>query len=248
VTDGQGILFTGGSGLLGGELRRLFPAASFPAHAELDVTEAGQLEAAAGRSAFSTVVHAAASTSPPRVDRDPSLAIAVNIVGTANVVRLCMTRGLRLVYISTDYVFRGDRGMYREEDELHPVNKYGWSKLGGECAVRLYDRALIVRTSFGPNEFPYPKALVDQYTSRESVRAFAEKLAPLIESDVTGVLHLGGPRRTVYEYALSLAPDRPIGRISIAEVGFAAPRDTSLDCSRYEELLASLGEKGRNRT
>ena len=50
--------------------------------------------------------------------RRPLRAIDVNIVGTANVVRLCMAHAIRLVYISTDYVFRGDRGQYREEDEV----------------------------------------------------------------------------------------------------------------------------------
>ena len=115
------------------------------------------------------VVHAAAFTSPPKVDKDPARALDVNIIGTANLVRLCMARGLRLIYISTDYVFRGDRGNYREDDSLYPVNKYAWSKLGGECAVRMYDNSLIVRTSFGPNVFPYEKAFADQWTSRESV-------------------------------------------------------------------------------
>ena len=70
-----------------------------------------------GRS-IEVLIHGAAFTSPPKVDADPLRAIDVNIVGTANVVRLCMAHAIRLVYISTDYVFRGDRGQYREEDEL----------------------------------------------------------------------------------------------------------------------------------
>jgi dTDP-4-dehydrorhamnose reductase len=231
---GQGILFTGGDGLLGGELKRLFPAGAFPPHAALDVTNPEHLAATVVPGAYHTVVHAAAFTSPPRVDRDPMLALDANVVGTANVVRRCHALAVRLVYISTDYVFRGDEGRYREDAPVYPVNRYAWSKLGGECAARLYDRSLIVRTSFGPNEFPYPKALVDQFTSRESVRVIAGKLARVIESNLTGVIHLGGPRRSVYEYATSLDPMRAIGRVTLAELGFAAPPDTSLDCSRYE--------------
>jgi hypothetical protein len=63
-----------------------------------------------------------------------------------------------LVYISTDYVFAGEKGMYKEQDELLPQNKYAWSKLGGECAVQMLDNYVIIRLSFGPDIFPYKAA------------------------------------------------------------------------------------------
>jgi len=233
------ILFTGGSGLLGGEVKQLVPEAQYPTHQEFDVTDYGRMEAYVAEHPFELLVHAAAATSPPKIESEPMGALETNIIGTANVVRLCAGCGARLIYISTDYVFRGDRGMYREDDELSPVNKYAWSKLGGECAVRLYDRGLIVRMTFGPNEFPYPKAFVDQWTSRQSVRETAAKLVRLFDSDVTGVIHIGGPRRTVYEYARSLDESKAIGQLSIRDVSFPVPVDTSLDCSRYDELFGT---------
>ncbi len=58
-------------------------------------------------------------------------------------------------------MLKGDQGNYKETDPVYPVNKYAWSKLGGECAVRMYDKSLIIRTTFGPNVFPYQKAFVD---------------------------------------------------------------------------------------
>jgi len=156
-------------------------------------------------------------------------------VGTSNVVKLCMEMGARLIYICTDYVFRGDKGLYTEDDPVYPVNKYAWSKLGGECAARMYDKSLIVRTTFGPNVFPYPKAFVDQWTSRQSVAVIARKILRLAESDRTGVVHVGGPRRTVHEYAMSLDPTREIGRLSVNDVNFKVPVDTSLNCDRYRQ-------------
>jgi len=236
MVDSKKTLFTGGSGLLGGEVRGLLPDACFPSSAEFNVTDYAQMEAYVQGSQFATLVHAAALTSPPRVDKEPGRAIDVNIIGTANVVKLCMAHGLRLIYISTDYVFQGDRGNYGEEDAVHPVNKYAWSKLGGECAVRMYDRSLIVRTTFGPNVFPYEKAFVDQWTSRESVRTIAAKLVRLLDHEITGVIHLGGPRRTVYQYACSLDPSRSIQELSIRDVSFRVPVDTSLKCDRYRSL------------
>jgi dTDP-4-dehydrorhamnose reductase len=149
------------------------------------------------------------------------------------VVRLCRTLDARLVYISTAYVFRGDRGQYREDDEVLPVNKYAWSKLGGECAARLYDNSLIIRTSFGPDEFPYPKAFADQWTSRQSVSVAARDILRAVESGLTGVLHVGGPRRSVLEYARAVSPEKDVAALSVKEVSFAVPTDTSLDTTRF---------------
>lgn len=231
------ILFTGGSGLLGTEFERLFPEALFPTSAELDVSNARQLAEYAQGHPFEILVHAAAFTSPPRIDEDPMRAIDVNIIGTANCVKACAARGARLVYLCTDYVFKGDRGPYREDDPVYPVNKYAWSKLGGECAVRLYDRSLSIRTTFGPDEFPFPKAFIDQWTSREGVSSIARKIVPLVDSDITGVIHVGGERRTVYEFARSLDESKEIGELSINDVPFSVPVDTSLDCQKYQELV-----------
>jgi dTDP-4-dehydrorhamnose reductase len=231
-------LFTGGSGLLGGEIRLRLPRARFPASAEFNVTDHEQMSRYLDRHETSMIIHAAAFTSPPRCDQEPLAALQTNIVGTANVVRLCHERGMRMVYISTDYVFDGTRGNYTEDDPVLPVNMYAWTKLGGECAVRLLKDALVIRTSFGPNRFPYPKAFVDQWTSRVSVREVAGKIVALIATGATGVVHVGGPRRTVYDYAKSLDPQAEIGAISIDSVNFRVPRDTSLNTSRFDRFIA----------
>jgi dTDP-4-dehydrorhamnose reductase len=175
------ILFTGGSGLLGGEIKKLLPQAWYPTSAEFDVVNESQLQAYLADKSINLLVHAAAFTSPPLVEKAPAKALDVNIIGTANIVKLCLAHQMKLMYISTDYVFDGEKGLYQETDPVHPVNKYAWSKLGGECAVRMYDNALIVRTSFGPNEFPFPKAFIDQWTSRQSVREIAAKIVALVE-------------------------------------------------------------------
>lgn len=237
MTVDNKILFTGGSGLLGGEVKQLLPQALFPNSAEFNVIDYQQMVDYLQDKPVELFVHAAAFTSPPMVDKDPEKAIQANIIGTANVVRLCVAKQIKLIYISTDYVFKGDQGRYKEEDAVHPVNKYAWSKLGGECAVRLYDNSLIVRTSFGPNTFPFPKAFVDQWTSRECARDIAKKIVALVDKPATGVVHVGGERRTVYDYAKSLDPTKEIGKLSILEMTFNVPEDTSLDCQKYHQLI-----------
>lgn len=235
--NGPGTIVTGGSGLLGGAFRRLLPEARYPSSRELEVSDAAAVEAWLSAGEVGLVIHAAAFTSPPKVDQDPGRAIATNIIGTANLARWCLAHGVPLVYISTDYVFRGDRGGYAEEDPVHPVNAYAWSKLGGECAVRLVPEHLIIRTSFGPDVFPYPKAFVDQWTSRQGVSETARQMVALIERGARGTVHVGGPRRTVMEYARSLDATRAIEPLSLKDVPFTAPGDTSLDTTRYRRLM-----------
>jgi dTDP-4-dehydrorhamnose reductase len=233
------VIFTGGNGLLGSEFRKIASGFLYPDRADFDVVNFAQMDKYAAVHGCEQVIHAAAFTSPPLVDKDPLKAVEVNILGTANVVRLCAKYGARLLYVCTDYVFQGDRGNYSEADPVNPVNKYAWSKLGGECAVRMYDKALIVRTSFGPDRFPYDRAFADQWTSREPVSVIARKLAALAATDATGVVHVGGPRRTVLEYARSLDPSRTIGKLSVKDVPFRVPLDTSLNCERYEQIVST---------
>jgi len=236
MANQQKIIFTGGSGLLGSEFRKILPNLQYPSSKEFNVTNYDRMRKFVESNGCELIIHAAAFTSPPLIDKDPLKAIEVNIVGTANVVKLCMEFDIRLIYISTDYVFRGDKGNYKENDPVYPVNKYAWSKLGGECAVRMYDKSLIIRTTFGPNDFPYDKAFVDQWTSRESVSVIAKKISRLIEKDITGVIHVGGRRKTVFEYAKSLDAAKDIGELSINDVAFDVPVDTSLSCDKYNEL------------
>jgi len=249
--ENDNILVTGGSGLLGSKLQELMPNAWYPQRSLVNIDNFWSVEwfINTGGKKIDTLVHLAAYTSPPRVDSDPVKAMITNISATAEIVRVCAKYNIYLIYMSTDYVFKGnkgvtlsayyheDEGLYKEEDELYPVNKYAWSKLGGECAVRMYDNSLIIRTSFGPEPFPYEKAFIDQYTSREYVSKTAKKLVNIIkhEPKITGVLHIGGKRQTVFDYAKETRPD--VLELSKDDVHFAVPGDTSLICDRYDKIF-----------
>ena len=92
-------------------------------------------------------VHTAALTKPMDVnDRNPLMSLDTNIVGTANVAKICSKYGIKFIYISTDFVY-GNSKLVDEESEVKPLNNYGWSKLGGECIARLIEGSLILRCS-----------------------------------------------------------------------------------------------------
>lgn len=233
----ENILFTGGSGLLGKEIKKLIPDAIYPSSTEFNIENYEQIENYIKDREIKIIVHAAAFTSPPKVDNNPIKGIDTNIIGTSNIVKLCSKYNIKVFYISTDYVFSGDKGNYKEDDSVNPVNKYAWSKLGGECAVRLYDNSLIIRTSFGPKEFPYDKAFVDQYTTREPVNIIADKIVKLINSDIKGIIHIGGNKKTVFEYANKLSPEKGIKELHTKDVNFKVPKDTSLNCEKYNKFF-----------
>ena len=242
IDQGQ-ILYTGGKGLLGSEFRKQLPGLNYVDIEDFNITDYQDIDRYFSGKKIKQVIHAAAFTSPPKCDQEPEKAIDANIIGTCNMVKICMKLGIKLIYICTDYVFKGDKGNYKEDDPVYPVNKYAWSKLGGECAVRMYDNSLIIRTTFGPNVFPYEKAFVDQWTSRESVSSIVKRIVKLLDKDIKGTVHVGGIRKTVFQYAKSLDSTKDIKELSIHDVNFRVPEDTSLDTSKYDGLLETGGNK-----
>jgi len=242
-------IFTGGSGLLGSEIKKLFVEDLFPTSAEFNVIDytgmenyvinyMGSFVPPLHKDAIAGIVHMAAFTSPPKVEKDPVRGIDVNIIGTANIARLCYKYNLKMIYISTDYVFNGEKGDYKEYDPMFPVNKYAWSKLGGECAVRLLDTYIIIRLSFGEKEFPYPGAFVDQYTSKLRIDVAAERIKKVIDSPFLGTIHIGSERQSVYDYAIAVSPEKDIKKIYRRDIkGTNLPKDTSLCTNRFKEFI-----------
>ena len=90
-----------------------------------------------------------------------SKSIDINIIGTANVVKACNDLNIKLIYFSTGFVYPGLKGNYKENDAVLPINNYAWSKLGGECAVKLYKKSLILRITMCEKPFLHSKAFSD---------------------------------------------------------------------------------------
>ena len=93
-------------------------------------------------------------------DKDICQSIDKNIIGTANITKICSKLNIKLIYISTCYVYPGKKGNYSENPAVKPINKYAWSKLGGECAVHMYKNSLILRTSVTEKPFLFIKVLL----------------------------------------------------------------------------------------
>jgi dTDP-4-dehydrorhamnose reductase len=232
-------MLTGGSGLLGSEIRQLESDLLAPSHEELDITDATAVADYVAAHSPDIILHAAAMTSNREVEANPDTARKVNVDGTANLVRACNGTRIRLVFLSTDYVYKGDRGNYSESDAVEPFNLYASTKLAGEEAVSQVPNHLIIRTSFGANEFVYPDAFCDKWTSKEHVDVIAPIILEATRSPLTGVLNLGGKRRSMYEYAIERNPD--VNRMKRQDSAHKTPADTSLNLDRWGDYVNGRG-------
>jgi dTDP-4-dehydrorhamnose reductase len=173
------------------------------------------------------IIHAAAETNSIKIKNNPLQAIHTNIVGTANVAEYCLTYDKRLVYISTDYIYPGNEGDYREEDSILPHNEYAWTKLGGECSARLVPNHLIIRTSFGASEYPNEYAWDNLITSKDYVDVIAPMIHKAALSQVVGVVNIGTDPKSVYDYAAR--------RNKVKKGHTKNKKDFSLNLEKYEQ-------------
>lgn len=145
------------------------------------------------------IIHAAAITKPMiQHEQDPIKSIENNIIGTCNIVRICIKNNIKLIYISTDYVYPGTTGNYKENDPLLPFTNYGWSKLGGECAVQMYPNSLIIRLCLCNTPFEHKYAFDDMIKNYIYEEEASKIILDLL--DLRGIINVGGPTMSVYDF------------------------------------------------
>lgn len=271
------ILVTGASGLLGRKLARLaldkghqvFGAynshpVDFGKPAKLDLTQPETVERVVNESKPEVLIHAGGLTDVDYCEISKDEATRVNSEGTENLLKASERLKLHFIYVSTDYVFDGQKGNYGEEDRPNPVNHYGYSKLKAEEHVRNYsDKWCITRTSvlFGwgrehrPNfatwvlsklkaEEPV-NVVTDQYASPTLNTNLAEMLLDVAEANITGIMHLAGATRVSrYDFAKGIAQlfdlDQNLIRAAeSASINWVAkrPKDSSLTIHKASEML-----------
>ena len=146
------------------------------------------------------VLHLAGLSRPMRIhEKQISKSIDLNIIGTANLVKEVSKLGIKMIYLSTSYVYPGTKGNYKETDPIKPWNNYSWSKLGGECSVQMYKNSLIIRLCMTEKPFVHNRA----YANVKLNFMFQEDAAKLILKILSkkGIINLGGPSQTVYNFA-----------------------------------------------
>ena len=201
------ILFTGSTGRFGKVFKKINNSNKFiyPTSKQLDIINQSSILNFFKKNKIDLVIHCAALSRPMNIHIEkPIESISTNIIGTANLVNECIKRNIKIIYFSTNYVYPGLKGNYNEKSSLNPINNYAWSKLGGECAVKVYEKSLILRICMTEKPFIHKKAFKNMNTNfifHEDVAKFLPKLFKY-----KGVLNVGGPIQSVYNFTKKFNP------------------------------------------
>lgn len=236
-------------------------------HERLDVTQRDQVHRAVA--GMDVVINCAAFVRVDACEENPDPAVAVNTLGALHVAEACAAQGALCTYISTDYVFRGDKGTpYTENDRPNPINVYGATKAAGELMVQqAAPRWLILRIAsvFGAAgargkggnfieailqqaKSGHPvRVVADQWMSPTYTRDVAHSLETLLRNGATGLFHAANTGRCSW-YAFAAAALQMAG-LDVAVEPIAAadlirpakrPQDASLACEQLAKITGPI--------
>tara|TARA_B100001173_G_C15907171_1_gene512524 strand:+ start:246 stop:953 length:708 start_codon:yes stop_codon:yes gene_type:complete len=176
------------------------------------------------------LIHLAALSRPMKIhEKDINKSIELNIIGTANIVRACKNNNTKLIFFSTNYVYPGKKGPYKESDSLYPMNNYGWSKLGGESSVKMYKNSLILRLCMTEKPFVHRHAFSNVITSFMFHEDFAKVFYKLVNKK--GVINIGGKRQTVFNFAKKNKKNVK------KKISMESTLDHSINIKKYEKII-----------
>lgn len=271
------LLVTGGSGLLGLALAiesvRFgdIVYSGFNKHQTtegiplpLDITNPEAIEHTIRKIKPDVIIHSAAMTHVDLCEENPQQATLINVEGTRNIVKEAVKYGSYLVYVSTDYVFSGEKGCYKENDGPRPINHYGVTKLEGEKIVSSHPNHCIVRPSVIYGSRPAAgkenfvlwvikqlretkpiHILTDQIVSPTLNTNLAEMIHEITERRLTGIYHLSGAssisrydltKKIAYEFNLDQSLITPVTSDTMRWAA-RRPMNSSLDVSKASETL-----------
>tara|TARA_Y200000002_G_scaffold382666_1_gene400634 strand:+ start:829 stop:1521 length:693 start_codon:yes stop_codon:yes gene_type:complete len=194
------IIVTGSDGRFGKILKKLNNKLIFRNKKQFDILSSYSISKNLNKYKPSHILHLAGLSRPMKIhEKNISKSINLNIIGTCNLVNEAIKRGIKIIYLSTSYVYPGIKGNYNEEDALKPWNNYAWSKLGGECAVHMYKNSLIVRLCMTEKPFVHKKAYANVRTNFIYQEDAAKIILKIINKK--GIINVGGPSQTVYDFA-----------------------------------------------
>jgi dTDP-4-dehydrorhamnose reductase len=208
------VLVTGACGMLGSLVcaglkgkHTVIPTDLLPECEVMDISDTASVFDTITRVGPEMVIHCAAMTDVDGCEREPDMAHKINAVGTWNLACACASIDCPIAYVSTDYVFDGEKGEpYTEFDTPNPMSAYGASKLAGEVAVReLCPKHYVVRSSwvFSPKGKNFPLSILRAAETRPELRVVADQVgSPTYAKDLAEFLIglVGSPLYGTYHF------------------------------------------------
>ena len=198
------ILVSGGNGRFAGELKKIKSKYKFIFRNknELNILSSKSIKNNFRKFKPDCILHLAGLSRPMSIhDKMINKSIDLNIIGTANLVKMCNSFNKKIIFFSTSYVYPGRKGKYKETDPLLPWNNYGWSKLGAESIVQMYKNSLIIRACMTEKPFIHKYAFNNVKSNFIFHDQFAKIFLKLIKKK--GVINVGGKTQTIFKFAKS---------------------------------------------
>lgn len=198
------IIVTGGNGRFGKELQKVKSKYKFTFldKKKLDIQSTTSIQKNINKFKPDCVLHLAGLSRPMSIHENKlKKSIDLNIIGTANLVKSCSEKNIKLIFFSTSYVYPGKKGNYKEDDALLPWNNYGWSKLGAEASVQMYKNSLIIRACMTERPFIHKSAFSNVISNFIFHDQFVKLFLKVI--DKKGVINIGGKSQTIFSFAKS---------------------------------------------
>jgi len=232
------ILITGSDGRFAKILKKSFFGKNiyYRNKKQLNILNYKKIEKFLRKYKIKTVIHLAAVSRPMAIhEKKISKSIHVNIIGTANIVMACEKNKIKLIYFSTNYVYPGKKGNYKEIDPLLPINNYAWSKLGGEASVQMYKKSLILRLSMTEYPFIHKKAFSNIKTSFMYQNDVAKILPKLISYN--GIINIGGKSQSPYQFAKKNVKGIKKSLFNIKKNRVIMPKNSSINLTKLKKIL-----------
>lgn len=231
------IVITGGSGRFGKQLKKVKNKYTllFPNKEKLNILKIKNIKNYLVKQKPKYLIHLAGLSRPMIIhEKNLNKSIDLNIIGTANITKICSELGIKLIYFSTCYVYPGTKGNYKETDALLPKNNYAWSKLGGESSVQMYKNSLILRVCMTEKPFVHKKAFANMFTNFIYHEDFVKIFKKLIHKK--GVINVGGPIKSVYNFVKKDNPN--IKRVFLKnDKKSLIPINSSMNLSKLKKII-----------
>ncbi len=231
------IIFTGGTGRFAKVFRKIKTKHKifYPNKKDLDINKINSIKKYILKIKPDYLIHCAALSRPMSIhEKNISKSIDINIIGTSNIVKICEKFKTKLIYFSSNYIYPGRKGNYKETDPVLPINKYAISKLGGECAVQMYDNSLILRICMTEKPFVHKQAFSDVEMNFIFHEELAKNLMKLL--DKKGIINVGGKRQTVIKFAKKYNKNiKSVSARKIIDKNY--PLKQSMNISKYKKII-----------
>lgn len=205
------------------------------------------------------VIHTAALTDVDYCEDHKEEAFSTNVIGTKNILEACKKIDAKIVFMSTDFVFDGLKGLYKETDLVNPISYYSKTKVECENIVRAYKNHIIVRTGviYGKGTKKFVNFVIDSLKNKQKIKVvldhfnsptlnfdLAKAILKLLNKNFIGTIHLAGSERiSRYDFALNIAyvfglDNNLIVPIKSSDFDQKArrPKDSSLNVEKAKNL------------